>query len=577
MFRKACLLLILAGLGTACQPNKNAQPQPARQPTWNGKMQKFSSCAEIQTYVQSFYGNFSEADPIASATPQAYQNQVDGIAEGDLLQIHPLYYFFARPGFIEVVNRTTLQNHQSIPVRAMSQHWLIHSDNKLISIGGDSKQTWVQVFDETNQFSLISEKTLSGSPLDFRLSQGKLVIVSRTSIYDSPSSTSCSDIYQPNLEDGSGQITFVNVVSLTDLTREAQTLGFLGDTNFLYMTSNELFLFRATPWADSYFRLIDWTTPTLTFKQVSRIEGAPKDRWAVHKKGEDLFIATSSTPNWNRPQAVRTNRMLVLQKDLLGLYNETSRSPSFGDNEDIRSILYKDDKAYVVTFEKTDPLFILDIQDSKNIQIIAELKSPGFSTQLTELAGTQLGGLGVQVDPAQGFSWFGGIKFSLFDLQNPLAPLETSVLHWGDRGSYSEATTESKALFISADKMRVLFPAVIVKNESTSQPWLSATELDFAGAIQLEAENGQLIEKQRFTHKEWREPACGEKAYFPSYSWDYHTSSMDIQRIIEIDGCIDTFSRFGVMRSCPLAAERKLQFSSSADLCKPSWNLSGSI
>ncbi len=51
--------------------------------------------------------------------------------------------------------------------------------------------------------------------------------------------------------------------------------------------------------------------------------------------------------------------------------------------EDIRAVRFDDDRGYVVTFKKTDPLFVLDLRDPVTPAVLGEnSKIPGFSTYL---------------------------------------------------------------------------------------------------------------------------------------------------------------------------------------------------
>lgn len=50
--------------------------------------------------------------------------------------------------------------------------------------------------------------------------------------------------------------------------------------------------------------------------------------------------------------------------------------------EEFKSSRYIWDKLYLVTYERTDPLFVIDIQDIENPEIVWELHIPGFSSYL---------------------------------------------------------------------------------------------------------------------------------------------------------------------------------------------------
>ncbi|MDH5277335.1 MAG: beta-propeller domain-containing protein, partial [Gammaproteobacteria bacterium] len=73
------------------------------------------------------------------------------------------------------------------------------------------------------------------------------------------------------------------------------------------------------------------------------------------------------------------------------------------------------DRAYLVTFERVDPLWVIDLSNPAQPTIAGELEVPGWSTQMVA-DGDQLVTIGV--DPARG--WLSNV--SLFDVSNPAAP-----------------------------------------------------------------------------------------------------------------------------------------------------------
>lgn len=50
--------------------------------------------------------------------------------------------------------------------------------------------------------------------------------------------------------------------------------------------------------------------------------------------------------------------------------------------ENFQSSRFIGNRLYLVTFEQIDPLFVIDLADSKNPKILGELKIPGYSTYL---------------------------------------------------------------------------------------------------------------------------------------------------------------------------------------------------
>lgn len=575
--KKVPLSLLLTLSLTGCTRDHQASKTAPTPPSWNEKISKFSNCQEIESYLENFNpGRPGEASaPVSSDSsgPRSFQPQVEGVEEGDLLQTSEKFYFFSRPGSVEIIDRSKLSSVKSIPVPSMPFHWALSADLKLVSISGNESETWVRVFDELKNFQMASETRLSGKPIDFRYSGESLVLVTSSNFMGIPSSVDCSQIFRPDVEDGSTGLTLVHRLPIQSPAGLTETLALWGSSEFFYMTKTELFLFQKlySEETRSSFRVIDWSSEKLSFKQINSVEGSIKDRTAIHQQNSHLIIASTTTSPESRLFA---NRLETFKKDKDGIYLRHTRTQPFGETEDIRAVRFTGDKAYVVTFEKTDPLFVFDIGNPEEIKLLSELKVPGFSTQLHVLNKESLFGIGFDAIADNGFSWYAGIKASIFDIRNPLSPLEKSTLMFGGRGSYSEAVFDSRGLSVFNEGKNIGLPLVEVTEDSNSSSALweepgAAMKHVFSGAVILEIQDLQVVEKARVTHKVWRERLCGEASFTPLYWWESYTPSLDIQRLMVNKDCIDTFSRFGVMRFCSSTEKpsASLEFKNEIALC----------
>lgn len=106
------------------------------------------------------------------------------------------------------------------------------------------------------------------------------------------------------------------------------------------------------------------------------------------------------------------------------------------------------DKAYVVTFLQTDPLWVVDLSDPKNPVVAGHIEVPGWSTHL-EPIGDLLFSIGWES---------GSVVASLFDVAAPADPKLLRRLPLGDSGSYSEAMWDEKALKVLPDAGLALIP-----------------------------------------------------------------------------------------------------------------------
>lgn len=571
-FLTSLILISTAG----CIP-KDAEAPKSWKPTWNGEVRKFSSCLEMDMYFARFNGPGPAMPiglPLSGSTPnQAYANQVDGVNEGDILQSNEDYFFFARKGSIEIVQRNNMTLRKSIPIDHQKSFSLLVQQKKLIAIGTDGANSSLVIFDIDKDFLQVYQKQLNAQTIDYRVVGQKIVLVTQNNSHNTgPLPVPCESIYRPNLEDGSRNTTFVTVVEFGSENYNETNTGFLGDVDFIYLTQSDLYLFKNNvPWYGDvgmppYIRALSWDNSSGHPAQVVSYEGIVKDRWSVTEYGDRLMVATTVSGS---TFADRSNKILTFGRSEGGLLQLTHSTPPFGLHEDIRSVLYLQDKAYVVTFQKTDPLFVFDVRNPDDIKLLSELKSPGFSTQLRPLKEGFLGGLGYHTISATDFSWFDAIKFSVFDLTDPLNPTESATLKWGERGTYSEATGEPKALYISENKKRIYFPLVVVKKIENGWDGDVGRNFLYSGLKILGLENNKLLDLGLITHREWITTACGPQFYFPISWWNQHNTSIDVQRSVEVGDSIYTFSRFGIMKSNlnTLVTSDKLKFQLTPHLC----------
>lgn len=115
--------------------------------------------------------------------------------------------------------------------------------------------------------------------------------------------------------------------------------------------------------------------------------------------------------------------------------------------EQLYGVRLFNDYAYFVTFKKSDPLYVVDLRNPRNMRVTGELVIPGFSDYLHPISQYLLLGVGKAADEQQGNEWAAvqGLKLSLFDISNPQNPREVDKIEIGKRGTYSPANNNHYA------------------------------------------------------------------------------------------------------------------------------------
>jgi hypothetical protein len=129
--------------------------------------------------------------------------------------------------------------------------------------------------------------------------------------------------------------------------------------------------------------------------------------------------------------------------------------------EDIRAIRFDGDRGYVVTFKKTDPLFVLDLHDPETPAVLGELEIPGFSTYLHRIDPTHLLSIGFDANDHGSFAFFDGVILQIFDVTRPTEPVLLHREKIGTRGSSSEAATDHLAFNYFAERNLLAIPMTV--------------------------------------------------------------------------------------------------------------------
>lgn len=148
--------------------------------------------------------------------------------------------------------------------------------------------------------------------------------------------------------------------------------------------------------------------------------------------------------------------------------------------EDIRAVRFDEDRGYIVTFKKTDPLFVMDLYNPAKPAILGELKIPGFSTYIHRIDPDHLLSIGFDANDHGDFAYFDGVILQLFDVSKPTDPQLIHKEKIGTRGSSSEAATNHLAFNYFADRGLLAFPMTVCEGGSDG---VNGTKLAFSGLL----------------------------------------------------------------------------------------------
>ena len=213
---------------------------------------------------------------------------------------------------------------------------------------------------------------------------------------------------------------------------------------------------------DLYRLCLSNDPPGATFEARGSVPGSVLNQFSMDEHQGYLRIATTS----GRCSSSGTNTLSVLgrsgeQLEVVGRVDDLAR------NETIRAVRYQQDRGYVVTFRKTDPLFVFDLADPRKPTVLSELKVSGYATYMHSMDRDNLLTIGYEADSGTGR--VEGMKLQIFDVKDPAKPGLAHSATIGDAGTTSEALEDHLAVTYYPPKNLLAFPVSIKQGSGQFQ------------------------------------------------------------------------------------------------------------
>jgi hypothetical protein len=269
----------------------------------------------------------------------------------------------------------------------------------------------------------------------------------------------------------------------------------------------------------------DISDPSITtYLATGTVEGYLLNQFAMDEHNGDLRVASTTSPAWWGSGFESESLVTVLEDAGAGKLAEIGSVDGLGETEQIYSVRFMGDVAYVVTFRQTDPLYTVDLSDPTNPQVVGELKILGYSAYLHPVGEGRLLGIG---QDATDTGQVKGTQVSLFDVSDPANPTRIDQVTLSE-GSNSQVEYDHHAFLYWEPTGLAMVPV---------QQWFwdDNKEEVFFGAVGFNVGDGDLTEIRRFAHP------GGDRQ-----DWD---GRAQITRSIVIGERIYTISNKGIMSS----------------------------
>jgi beta propeller domain-containing protein len=300
---------------------------------------------------------------------------------------------------------------------------------------------------------------------------------------------SCSDLHISAGGDGQNQLAITSV----DMTKEetihvsyvtSRPGAVYADADSLYVAVRH-YRHQTEGWYESpddeisaiHKFALDPVGARSSYLASGFVKGRVLNQFAMDEHEGHLRIATTSghVPS----SKVHSTLSVLAEND--GVLETVGQLDNIAPTEDIRSVRFRDDAGFIVTFKKTDPLFAIDLSVPEAPSIEGELKIPGYSTYMHFLDEDHLLTIGFDAEEVGSFAWFQGIQLQIIDVADLTNPklLHKEII--GTRGSTSDAATDHLAFNYYAPKNMLAIPMQICEGSSGGGDY--ANKMTFGGLM----------------------------------------------------------------------------------------------
>ena len=264
-------------------------------------------------------------------------------------------------------------------------------------------------------------------------------------------------------------------------------------------------------------------------------------RWPVFDGSSESFVPIQESSSQN--QVVILKIPSVVEGGEAGVFTEVGRIANLGkEGESFTAVRFFDNVAYAVTFEKTDPFYVLDL-DVSNPRVLGELEITGFSSYLHSINAdnTLILAIGEEADTEGQVL---GLKIALFDSTDPTKPIllqSYTVEQQRDAWSSSAVSWDFKAfryLPLASPEVGILIIPVQVL-----APYPSKSG-NFDGFITYDVSRQGISLRGEIPHVESNQfYGCFSNAYLPQRSLVFNGNVTTLKGHSVLSTDLDTFKK----------------------------------
>ncbi len=387
--------------------------------------------------------------------------QVSGVDEADVVKNDGNYLYIVREEKLSIVDAKTMKLASQTEFKGSSDKYKIHiseiyvNGDRLVATGyeyeeGDMgeyhyscingsfrynvKNSIALVYDISDRTNIkeVRRVTQDGDILSTRMIGSYLYTATSyspnlsenkkaeyTPEVDGAKLTS-DDVYVQGKDKGNTTYIVLSGFDTADKNSEVSKVSVLANGYIVYCSKDTFYVA-----SDSYDEKNDRNTTTVhafsldggtvAYRNSGTVPGSLDDQYMMDQNGDYFRIATN---DYNYKTDFDTSSLYVLDKNM----NVIGKLEDIAKDEQIKSVRFMGNTAYVVTFRNTDPLFAIDLSKPNAPKILGSVKLPGFSEYLHPISENLLVGIGYSGDEEN--VDFNKVKISLFDVSDKKNPKE---------------------------------------------------------------------------------------------------------------------------------------------------------
>ncbi len=507
--------------------NAKSAQQQSRQGTWFGGVAFPEGVAMFETttaMTTMSASSTSTAGPEAQAAASftGTNVQVQGVDESDWVKTDGTHLFVATNGAVTIINA-----YPASAARTLSTITLPNGDVLGIEISQDRLMVINQrtfgnasidflLYNTTNFSSpaLMTNMSVSGTYVGSRMTQGYFYAIVQQPSYHFNSEGNATGVLPAATLDGKtetlpatsvyfaptkAQISYYTmIISVGMADGKAQTVSVLtGPSSTIYVSASNIYVVY-TDYTDSYaddipgdvftggaissysFQSGDAITVmraaylngTVAVQAAGQVPGTVLSQYSMDEYMGYFRIATSRFATIDNA-TTRSDDVYVLNLNM----SQVSSLQNIAPGENIYAVRFEGDMGYVVTFEQVDPLFAISFQNPADPVVVSALKVSGYSDFLQPLFDGYLLGIGkdtVQASGGGNYSFYLGLKLSLFQVLANGSSAQVSQYLIGDRGTDSPVLTDPLALTYQPSTNITVIPVLLAQ--------VSGNQTNYAGS-----------------------------------------------------------------------------------------------